>query len=83
MQQVADRARRRPAVKTRRLVDWIGANLWPGLPPSGEALAGAPPRRNDRQLVVFVVDIVGRARYNGPRNDDDNNPEQRRIGRPG
>ena len=63
MQQVADRARGRPDAKTRRLVDWIRANLCPGLPPFGEAPAGAPPRWNDRRVLVFTENRQGTKRY--------------------
>ena len=63
MQQVADRARGRPDAKTRRLVDWIRANLCPGLPPFGEPPAGAAPRWNDRRVLVFTENRQGTKRY--------------------
>ena len=63
MQQVADRARGRPDAKTRRLVDWVRANLCPSLPPFGEPPAGAPPRWNDRRVLVFTENRQGTKRY--------------------
>ena len=63
MQQVADRARGRPDAKTRRLTDWIRANLCPGLPPFGQSPAGAPPRWNDRRVLVFTENRQGTKRY--------------------
>ena len=63
MQRVADRARGRPDAKTRRLVEWIRANLCPGLPPFSEAPAGAPPRWNDRRVLVFTENRQGTKRY--------------------
>ena len=63
MQQVGDRARGRPDAKTRRLVDWIRANLCPGLPQFGEPPARVPPRWNDRRVLVFTENRQGTKRY--------------------
>ena len=43
MQRVADTARTSPDAKTRRLIDWIRANLCPDLPFFGMPVVGEPP----------------------------------------
>ena len=63
MQQTADRSRCLPDAKTRRLIDWIRANLCPDLPPFGDSPAGAPPRWHDRRVLIFTENRRGTKRY--------------------
>ena len=65
MQAVAEQARGRPDAKTRRLIDWIREHLCPDLPPFGQAPAAgaAPPRWNDRRVLIFTENREGTKRY--------------------
>jgi len=63
MEQIAERARYVPDAKTRRIIDWIRENLCPGLPPFGKRADGAPPRWNDRRVLIFTESREGTKRY--------------------
>ncbi len=65
MQRVAGLARTRPDAKTHRLIDWIRENLCPDLPPFGMRVAGAPPKWNDRRVIVFTENRQGTKRFLG------------------
>ena len=65
MQAIAEQARGRPDAKTQRLIDWIREHLCADLPPFGRALGpgAAPPRWNDRRLLIFTENREGTKRY--------------------
>ncbi len=63
MQEIADATRYEPDAKTRKLLDWIRENLCPGLPPFGNQPQGAPPRWNDRRVLIFTENREGTKRY--------------------
>ena len=65
MQAIAEQARGRPDAKTRRLIDWIRKHLCPDLPPFGRAPVpgAAPPRWNDRRVLIFTENREGTKRY--------------------
>ncbi len=63
MQEIAEKTRHLPDAKVRRLVDWIRENLCPELPPFGRPPAGAPPKWNDRRVLVFTENREGTKRY--------------------
>ncbi len=63
MQEIAKQARHLPDAKTRRLLDWIRANLCPDLPPFGRQPKGAPPRWNERRILIFTENREGTKRY--------------------
>ncbi|MCY3932748.1 MAG: DISARM system SNF2-like helicase DrmD [Acidobacteria bacterium] len=63
MQRVASVARTQPDAKTHRLIDWIRENLCPDLPPFGMRSSGAPPKWNDRRVIVFTENRQGTKRY--------------------
>ena len=66
MEQVAGGARGLPDAKTRHLIGWIREHLCPGLPPWGERPShgdGAPPRWNERRVLIFTENVVGTKRY--------------------
>ena len=65
MQAIAEQARGRPDAKTRRLIDWIREHLCPDLPAFGRAPAAgaAPPRWNDRRVLIFTENREGTKRY--------------------
>ena len=63
MQKVADESRHLPDAKTHRLIDWIRANLCPGLPPFGLQAAGPAPRWNERRVLIFTENRQGTKRY--------------------
>ena len=63
MQRVADTARTSPDAKTRRLIDWIRANLCPDLPSFGMPIVGAPPKWNDRRVLIFTENREGTKRF--------------------
>ena len=63
MQKVAGVARTQPDAKTHRLIDWIRENLCPDLPAFGMGVAGAPPRWNDRRVIVFTENRQGTKRF--------------------
>ena len=50
MSAVAEAGRHDADPRIRRIVDWIGAEMCPGL----SARAGPPPRWNDRRVIVFT-----------------------------
>ena len=63
MQRVADEARTRPDAKTHSLIDWIRTNLCPGLPPYGMPVVGAPPKWNERRVLIFTENREGTKRF--------------------
>jgi superfamily II DNA or RNA helicase len=63
MQRVADETRHLPDAKTRRLIDWIRANLCPDLPPFGTAVKGAAPKWKNRRVLIFTENREGTKRY--------------------
>lgn len=63
MQAVAESARRRLDPKAAKLLDWIRANLCPGLPPFGQASSGPPPPWTERRVLVFTENREGTKRY--------------------
>lgn len=63
MQQIADQTRYLPDSKTLRLIDWIRQNLCPGLPPFGEQPNGAPPKWNNRRVLIFTENREGTKRF--------------------
>ncbi len=63
MQEIAEKTRYLPDAKTRRLIDWIRENLWPGLPPFGQALKGPPLKWNNRRVLIFTENREGTKRY--------------------
>jgi len=63
MQAIAEQHRHLPDAKTRKLVDWIRANLCPGLPPFGRQPEGAPPKWKDRRVLVFTENREGTKRH--------------------
>ena len=63
LQAVAEAARIAPDAKTHRLIDWIRENMCPDLPPWGMPVAGAPPRWNDRRVLIFTENRQGTKRF--------------------
>jgi superfamily II DNA or RNA helicase/DNA-binding transcriptional regulator YiaG len=63
MQEVAENTRHLPDAKTRRLNDWIRSNLCPELLPFGQQPKGAPPKRNNRRVLIFTENREGTKRY--------------------
>lgn len=63
MQAIAERSRWDLDGKTRYFIDWIRANLCPGLPPFGEAARGTPPKWLDRRVLIFTENREGTKRY--------------------
>jgi superfamily II DNA or RNA helicase len=63
MQEIAEKTRHLPDAKTRRLIDWIRENLCPGLPPFGLTPEEAPPKWNDRRVLIFTENREGTKRY--------------------
>lgn len=63
MQEIAEKTRHLPDAKTRRLIDWVRENLCPGLPPFGTTQKGAPPKWNDRRVLIFTENREGTKRY--------------------
>jgi hypothetical protein len=59
MQEIAEASRHVPDAKARRLIDWIRQNLCPELPPFGKRLDGAPPKWNNRRVLVFTENREG------------------------
>ncbi len=59
MVEIAERSRRLPGAKGLRLLDWIRENQCPGLPRFGERPAGAPPRWNERRVLIFTENREG------------------------
>src|SRR5262249_49178909 len=49
--------------KTRRLIDWLRANLCPGLAPFGHPAKGSAPIWNDRRVLIFTENREGTKRY--------------------
>ena len=63
MQAVAGAARIAPDAKTHRLIDWIRENMCPDLPQWGKRVPGAPPRWNDRRVLIFTENRQGTKRF--------------------
>ena len=65
MQEVASAACGLPDAKTRRLIEWIRDNLCPDLPHDGKpsGSGGAPPRWNERRVLIFTENVIGTKRY--------------------
>ena len=63
MQQIAEQARYAPDAKTRRLIDWMRQRMCPDLPRFGRTPAGAPPRWNERRVLIFTENREGTKRY--------------------
>jgi len=62
MQETAEETRHLPDAKTRRLIDWVRKNLCPELPPFGKQPAGAPPKWNNRRVLIFTENREGTKR---------------------
>ena len=55
MTRIAEKSRGRPDPRIRSLVDWIRAELCPGLPPLGSGQRPSPPPAwNDRRVLIFT-----------------------------
>lgn len=63
LQAIAEKARCVPDAKTVKLIDWIRENLCPELPPLGRAPKAAPPRWNNRRVLIFTENREGTKRY--------------------
>ena len=63
MQTIAEETKHLPDAKTRRLIDWIRENLCPKLPPFGNRPEGAPPKWNNRRVLIFTENREGTKRY--------------------
>jgi superfamily II DNA or RNA helicase len=63
MQKIAEESRHLPDAKTLRLIDWIRENLCPELPPFGRKPKGAPPKWNNRRVLIFTENREGTKRY--------------------
>jgi superfamily II DNA or RNA helicase len=63
MQEIAEKTRHLPDAKTRRLIDWIRENLCPELPPFAQGPKGAPPKWNNRRVLIFTENREGTKRY--------------------
>jgi superfamily II DNA or RNA helicase len=63
MQEVTEKRRHLPDAKTRRLIDWMRETLCPELPPFGQQPKGAPPKWNNRRVLIFTENREGTKRY--------------------
>jgi hypothetical protein len=63
MQEIAEQARHLPDTKTQCLIDWIRENLCPELPLFGQQQKGAPPKWNNRRVLIFTENREGTKRY--------------------
>jgi superfamily II DNA or RNA helicase len=63
MQEIAEKSRHLPDAKVRRLIDWMRENLCPALPPFGQSPRGAPPKWNNRRVLIFTENREGTKRY--------------------
>src|SRR5262249_39130816 len=63
MQRIAEETRHLPDAKIRRLIDWIRANLCPGLPAFGKTADGRPVKWNNRRVLIFTENREGTKRY--------------------
>ncbi len=63
MQEIAEKTRHLPDAKARRLIDWIRESLCPELPPFGQQPKGAPPKWNNRRVLIFTENREGTKRY--------------------
>jgi superfamily II DNA or RNA helicase len=63
MQEIAESSRHLPDAKIQRLIDWVRDNLCPDLPPFGKQPKGAPPKWNNRRVLIFTENREGTKRY--------------------
>lgn len=63
MREIAENSRHTLDGKTRELIDWIRKNLCPELPAFGRRPGGAPPKWNDRRVLIFTENREGTKRY--------------------
>lgn len=63
MQEIAEKTRHLPDAKTRCIIDWMRENLCPELPPFGQQSTGAPPKWNNRRVLIFTENREGTKRY--------------------
>ena len=63
MQSIAEEARHYPDAKMRSLIDWIRANLCPGIPEFGKSRRGDAPKWNERRVIIFTENREGTKRY--------------------
>ncbi len=63
MQEIAEETRHLPDAKARHLIDWIRANLCPDLPTFGRPVKGAPPKWNERRVLIFTENREGTKRF--------------------
>jgi superfamily II DNA or RNA helicase/DNA-binding transcriptional regulator YiaG len=63
MQTIADKYRHLPEAKMLRLVAWIRENMCPELPEFGKPVTGAPPKWNNRRVLIFTENREGTKRY--------------------
>ena len=63
MEEIAEATRHLPDAKTRRLIDWIRENLCPELPAFGQETQGAPPKWNNRRVLIFTENREGTKRF--------------------
>ncbi len=63
MHEIVEQTRHLPDAKTRRLIDWIRENLCPELPPFAKQPKGAPPKWNNRRVLIFTENREGTKRH--------------------
>ncbi len=63
LQEIAEKTRHQPDAKTRRLIDWMRENLCPELPSFGHQAKGAPPKWNNRRVLIFTENREGTKRH--------------------
>jgi superfamily II DNA or RNA helicase len=63
MQEIAEKTRHLPDAKTCWIIEWIRENLCPDLPPFGQQPKGAPPKWNNRRVLIFTENREGTKRY--------------------
>jgi superfamily II DNA or RNA helicase len=63
MQELAEATRHLPDAKVSFLIEWVRAELCPGLPPWGHSVTGSPPRWNNRRVLIFTENREGTKRY--------------------
>lgn len=63
MREIAENSRHTLDGKSRALIDWIRQNICPELPAFGRRPSGAPPKWNDRRVLIFTENREGTKRY--------------------
>lgn len=63
MQEITETARYELDAKLSRLIDWIRAELCPGLAPFGQRVKGPSPVWNNRRVLIFTENREGTKRY--------------------